>query len=381
MSEKKPGAGLEDVVAGESSICFIDGLKGILRYRGYAAQDLATKGSFEETLYLLWNGELPNKAQLTELRALLAENATPPAEAFAVMRTLPKDIHPMAALRTAMSVAGHSDPDVESSAKDPAAGRRSAARLQAWVVGLVAGWDRIRHGKEPIPAKAGLSLAGQLLYQLNGQEPSAVAESVMDECLTLHADHELNASTFTCRVAAATLTDIWSAVVGGIGALKGPLHGGANTDVMHMLIEIHESGKGVAGADEWVRTALANKRKISGFGHRVYRAPDPRATRLKVLSKKMAEDTGVSIWYDLSLAVEKAFSEQKSLPANVDFFSASTYYVMNVAPDMYTPIFAVSRMSGWTAHTLEQYANNRLIRPRADYIGPDAREVPPLESR
>jgi dTDP-4-amino-4,6-dideoxygalactose transaminase len=381
MSEKKPGAGLEDVVAGESSICFIDGLQGILRYRGYPAQDLATKCSFEETLYLLWNGELPNKAQLDELRALLAENATPPAEAFAVMRTLPKDIHPMAALRTAMSVAGHADPDAEASAKDPAAGRRSAARLQAWIVGIVAGWDRIRRGKEPIPAKAGLSLAGQLLYQLHGEVPSPAAEKTMDECLTLHADHELNASTFTGRVAAATLTDIWSACIGAIGALKGPLHGGANTDVMNMLLEIHETGKGAAGADEWVRNALANKRKISGFGHRVYRAPDPRATRLKVLSKKMADDTGVQTWYELSLAVEKAFHDQKNLPANVDFFSASTYYVMNIAPDMYTPIFAVSRMSGWTAHILEQYANNRLIRPRADYIGPDAREVSSIEAR
>lgn len=381
MSEKKPGAGLEDVVAGESSICFIDGLKGILRYRGYPAQDLATKCSFEETLYLLWNAELPNKGQLAELRAQLDSYATPPAEAIAAMRTLPKDIHPMAAIRTAMSVAGHYDPDAEKSAKDPAAGRRSAARLQAWIIPIVAAWDRIRHGKEPIAPKPGLSLAAQLMYQLNGELPSAAAEKTMDECLTLHADHELNASTFTCRVAAATLTDIWSAVVGGIGALKGPLHGGANTDVMNMLLEIDQSGKGVEGAGEWVREALANKRKISGFGHRVYRAPDPRATRLKQLSKLMADDTGVQTWYDLSLAVEKAFAEQKQLPANVDFFSASTYYVMKIAPDMYTPIFAVSRMSGWTAHTLEQYANNRLIRPRADYTGSDGREVAPIETR
>jgi citrate synthase len=380
-AEKKPGAGLEDVVAGESSICFIDGLKGILRYRGYPVQELAEKATFEEVVYLLWNGELPSQAQLAELRANLAEAMSPPEQAISAMRNLPNDIHPMAALRSAVSIAGHYDRDNESSPKDPAAARRTAIRLQGWIVSLVAAWDRIRRGKEVVEPKAGLSLAGQFLYQLSGEMPNAKAERVFDQCLTLHADHELNASTFTGRVIAATLPDIYSAVVGAIGALKGPLHGGANTDVMKMLMEIDATGKGAAGASDWVRDALAQKRKISGFGHRVYRAPDPRATKLKVLSEEVAKESGNGTWYELSLAVEKAFSEQKNLPANVDFFSASTYYVLGIPPDMFTPVFAISRMSGWLAHILEQYSNNRLIRPRADYRGPDERHVQELAKR
>lgn len=380
-AEKKPGAGLEDVVAGESSICYIDGLKGILRYRGYPVQELAEQCSFEEVVYLLWNGELPTKAQLEQLKKELEDAGDPPAEAFAAMRNIPKDVHPMAALRTVVSVAELYDADVEKSATDPAAARRSATRLQAWIVPLVAAWDRVRRGKEPVAHKKGLSLAAQFLYQLHGEEASKTAVDVFDQCLTLHADHELNASTFTARVIAATLPDLGSAVVGAIGALKGPLHGGANTEVMKMLMEIHAQGKGPDGASAWVKDALEKKKKISGFGHRVYRAPDPRATKLKVLSELMAKDTGVSTWYDLSLAVEKAFHEQKNLPANVDFFSASTYYVMNIPPDMYTPIFAISRMSGWLAHVLEQYSNNRLIRPRAEYLGSDERHVKALAER
>ncbi|HEU4408937.1 MAG TPA: citrate/2-methylcitrate synthase [Polyangiaceae bacterium] len=381
VAEKKPGAGLEDVVAGESSICYIDGLKGVLRYRGYPIQELAERATFEEVVYLLWNGELPKRAELEQFRRSLAEAGRVPEPVYDALRALPKDIHPMAALRTAISVAGHHDPDAEAGPRDPQAARRSAARLQAWVVGIVAAWDRIRRGKEPLAPRPGLSLAAQYFYQTNGTPASDGAVRVFDQCLTLHADHELNASTFTARVIAATLSDVYSSVVGAIGALKGPLHGGANTDVMKMLLEIDAQGKGPAGAKAWVEGALAAKRKISGFGHRVYRAPDPRATKLKELSALTAKDSGEPRWYELSLAVEKAFHELKNLPANVDFFSASAYYALGISPDMYTPIFAISRMSGWVAHVLEQYANNRLIRPRADYLGPDERHVEPLETR
>ncbi len=381
VAEKKPGAGLEDVVAGESSICYIDGLKGVLRYRGYPIQELAERATFEEVVYLLWNGELPKRAELDEFRRLLGEAGRVPEPVYDALRALPKDIHPMAAVRTAVSVAGHYDPDAEAGPRDPHAARRSAARLQAWIVSIVAAWDRIRHSKDPLAAEPGLSLAAQYFRQTTGARPSETAERVFDQCLTLHADHELNASTFSARVIAATLSDVYSSVVGAIGALKGPLHGGANTDVMKMLLEIDAQGGGPESAKAWVEGALAAKRKISGFGHRVYRAPDPRATKLKELSALMAKDSGEAKWYELSLAVEKAFHELKNLPANVDFFSASAYYALGIAPEMYTPIFAISRMSGWLAHALEQYSNNRLIRPRANYLGPDERHVVALAQR
>jgi citrate synthase len=381
VAEKKPGAGLEDVVAGESSICYIDGLKGVLRYRGYPIQELAERASFEEVVYLLWNGDLPGRAELEQFRGTLDAAGPVPEPVYDALRALPKDIHPMAAVRTAVSVAGHYDPDAEAGPRDAQAARRSAARLQAWVVGIVAAWDRIRRGKAPLAPRPGLSLAAQYFYLTNGAPASETAVRVFDQCLTLHADHELNASTFAARVVAATLSDVYSSVVGAIGALKGPLHGGANTDVMKMLLEIDAQGKGPEGAKPWVEGALAAKRKISGFGHRVYRAPDPRATKLKELSALTAKDAGEPTWYELSLAVERAFSELKNLPANVDFFSASAYYALGISPDMYTPIFAVSRMSGWLAHVLEQYANNRLIRPRADYVGSGERSVRPLAER
>ncbi len=384
MSDEKQarkGGGLEGMVAGDSAICFIDGQKGILRYRGYDISELSERGSFEEVAWLLWNGELPRAAELASFKKELADAVIVPRPVLEVMRAIPKDIHPMAALRTLVSVAGHTDPDAECDPLDRPANLRKATRLLGQIAALTAAWDRVRNGKEPVTAKPGLSYAGNFLHMISGNEPSEVATRVFDECLILHADHEFNASTFTARVIAATLPDVHSAVVGAIGALKGPLHGGANTGVMHMLLEIDQQG-GAPIASKWVREALAAKKKIMGFGHRVYKTDDPRATRLRKLSELVATAKGGDRkWFDLSIEVAKAFQEQKNLPANVDFFSASTYYVLGIVPDMYTPIFAVSRTSGWIAHVLEQFANNRLIRPLSNYVGPEARAFVPLEKR
>jgi len=384
MSDEKQtrkGGGLEGMVAGDSSICFIDGQKGILRYRGYDISELSEHGSFEEIAWLLWNGELPKDAELASFKKELNAAVTLPLPVLEVMRSLPKTIHPMAALRTLVSAAGHLDPDAECDPLDRAANLRKCTRLLGQISAITAAWDRVRNGKEPVAASASLSYSGNFLRMLSGNDPSETATRVFDECLILHADHEFNASTFTARVIAATLPDVHSAIVGAIGALKGPLHGGANTGVMKMLLEIEAAG-GAANASKWVREALVAKKKIMGFGHRVYKTDDPRATRLRKLSEQLASAKGADRkWFDLSVEVAKAFQEQKNLPANVDFFSASTYYVLGIAPDMYTPIFAVSRTSGWVAHVLEQFSNNRLIRPLSNYVGADARTWVPVNKR
>lgn len=376
----EPGKGLEGVIAGQSSVCSIDGDKGILRYRGYSIDDLAEHTTFEEVVYLLWNTDLPTSAQLGEFKKTLGAEMKLPAELISLLQSLPKNIHPMAALRSAFSLLGHFDPDAEAKADDMPVARRKAARIQAQIALLVPAWHRIRTGKPIVEPRPDLSLSANFLLGMNGEVPTAAAERVFDQCLTLHADHELNASTFSCRVIAATLADIHSALTGGIGALKGPLHGGANTQVMYMLQEIEREG-GIEKADGWVKNALDQKKKISGFGHRVYRTDDPRATFLKTLSRNLAQSKGDTKWFDLSEAVENAFKKYKNLPANVDFYSASTYHMLGIPGDMFTPIFAVSRASGWLAHVLEQYADNRLIRPRADYIGVIERKVAAIDSR
>jgi citrate synthase len=374
------GKGLEGVIAGQSAICSIDGDRGILRYRGYSIDELAEKATFEEVVYALWNGDLPNKAQLAQFRKELAAELKLPAEVIAHLRSIPKDVHPMAALRSGFSFLGHFDPDAEASPTDLAVQRRKATRILAQITLLVPAWERIRTGRAVVDPRPELSLAANFLLGMTGEAPSDAAERVFDQCLTLHADHELNASTFACRVIAATLADIHSALTGGIGALKGPLHGGANTAVMMMLYEIDKQG-GIEAADAWVKNALDQKKKISGFGHRVYRTDDPRATKLKQLSGALARASGNSKWFDLSQAVEAAFKKYKNLPANVDFYSASTYTMLGIPADMFTPIFAVSRTSGWLAHVLEQYSDNRLIRPRAEYIGVAERPVLAIEQR
>ena len=378
-SKKGAGAGLEGMVAGDSAICFIDGQKGVLRYRGYDITELAIGSTFEEVAWLLWHGELPTAVELAAFRAEVAAATVVPPAVYEAMRLVPKDAHPMAALRTLISFAGNVDPDAENEPLDRASNLRKAARLLGQTSAITAGWERTRSGKPLVPAAPKASFAANFLTMLNGLPPSEMATKVLDECLILHADHEFNASTFTARVIAATLPDLHSAVVGALGALKGPLHGGANTAVMKMLLEIDAQG-GAKVADKWVRDALAAKKKIMGFGYRVYKTDDPRATRLRKLSDMIGQGTERR-WFELSIEVERAFHEVKNLPANVDFYSASTYYVLGIAPDMYTPIFAVSRMSGWIAHVLEQFGNNRLIRPLSNYVGPEARAYVPADRR
>jgi citrate synthase len=367
--DAKPKAGLEDVVAGESAICYLDGARGVLAYHGYDIHDLAHAergASFEEVCFLLWHGRLPSRAELGDLQTQLASARVLPEPVIRAMRSLPK-VDGMDALRTLTSILGHYDNDAAE--MSPAANYRKAVRLTGQIASLVATWGRMAAGGGPIDPDPALGQAGNFLYLLTGLRPGALATRAFDVSLVLHADHELNASTFAARVAAATLTDIHSAIVAAIGTLKGPLHGGANADVMRMLLDIGRDA-GLDRAEAYVRAKLARKEKISGFGHRVYRTEDPRATHLRRFSKQLGEKAGEPQWFQLSQRIEAVVTGEKKLYPNVDFYSASTFYSLGIPIDLYTPIFAVSRISGWTAHVLEQYANNRLIRPRTDYIGP-----------
>jgi citrate synthase len=365
-TDAKPKAGLEDVVAASSAICYLDGERGVLAYYGYDIHDLARGASFEEVCYLLWHGRLPSRAELGDLQSQLAA-ARPLAEPILrLMRQLPPS-DGMDALRTLTSALGHYDREAADNSLQ--ANVRKAVRLTAQLGSLVATYGRLQAGGGPIQPDPALGHASNFLYMLTGTRPSALASRAFDIALVLHADHELNASTFAARVAAATLTDLHSAIVGAIGALKGPLHGGANADVMRLLIEIGEDAP-PERIDEAIRSRLARKIKIPGFGHRVYRTEDPRATHLRRMSKDLGERAGNRRWFEMSRRIEQLVTSEKKLYPNVDFYSASTYYTLGIPIDLYTPIFAVSRISGWTAHCLEQYANNRLIRPRTDYIGP-----------
>jgi len=366
VDEAKPKAGLEDVVAATSSICFLDGARGVLAYYGYDIHDLARGATFEETCYLLWHGRLPNRAELGDLQSQLAAARPLPESILRFMRQLPPS-DGMDMLRTLTSALGQYDPETPDNS--PQAQYRKAVRLTAQLGSIVATYGRLQAGGGPIQPDPALSQAANFLYMLKGERPSALATHAFDIALTLHADHELNASTFAARVAAATLTDLYSAIVAAIGALKGPLHGGANAEVMKLLIEIGPEAS-PERVDEAVRAKLAKKIKIPGFGHRVYRTEDPRATHLRRMSKDLGERAGNTRWYEMSQRIEKLVTGEKKLYPNVDFYSASTYYTLGIPIDLFTPIFAVSRVSGWTAHCLEQYANNRLIRPRTDYIGP-----------
>ena len=380
-TDTKPKAGLEDVVAGESAICYLDGDRGVLAYQGYDIHDLADaeRGvSFEECCFLLWHGRLPNRAELGDLQTQLAASRKLSEAVMRAMRSLPK-VDGMDALRTLTSILGHYDQDAHDSS--PQANYRKAVRLTGQLGSLVATWGRMAAGGGPIDPDPALGHAANFLYLLTGQRPSALAARAFDVSLVLHADHELNASTFAARVAAATLTDLHSTIVGAIGALKGPLHGGANADVMRMLLEIGRDA-GPDKAEAVVRAKLARKEKISGFGHRVYHTEDPRATHLRRFSKSLGERIGEPQWFEMSQRIESVIKAEKKLNPNVNFYSATMFYALGIPIDLYTPIFAVSRISGWTAHVLEQYANNRLIRPRADYIGPSyPQHFVPLEQR
>ena len=368
-------AGLEDVVANTSEICYIDGHEGRLVYRGYNVADLAETTSFEEVVYMLWKGDLPNAAQLREFKGELAQSQEMADSVERLIASLPHDTHPMDALRTAVSLAGIYDPDGNS--MTPEANHRKAVRLVAQLPAMVAAFDRMRHGKDPVKPNPELSLAENFLYMLHGERPKALHAKVFNTALILHADHELNASTFSARVTAGTLSDLYSAVTSAIGTLKGPLHGGANEQVMYMLEKIGS----VENAKPWIEGALARKEKIMGFGHRVYRTEDPRAVILRRLSKDVGEDAGDLKWYRMLNEVREAIMSSKKLYPNVDLYSGSVYAEMGIPTDIFTPVFAVSRVSGWTAHVLEQYQNNRLIRPRAEYTGATHRDFVPLELR
>jgi citrate synthase len=370
------GAGLEGVVATSSKICFIDGSQGILSYFGYNIHTLADNATFEEVIYLLWNGKLPNQQELAGLKSALVAERELPNEVIGFLKTVPKGGAPMDVLRTAVSMLSLYDPLGAQNSEE--ANVKKAVKLMARVATIVTSYDRLRNGKEIVPGDPQLGYAANFLATLTGKRPDDVMERVFDVALILHADHELNASTFAARVTAATLSDIYSAVTSAIGALKGPLHGGANEDVIRRLL----STKSADDAVEKVKQDLNNKIKIAGFGHRVYRTVDPRAIHLKKLSEELGRRTGHTELYEKSARVEQTVHELKDLNANVDFYSASTYYSLGIPVDLFTPIFAVSRMSGWTAHILEQYRNNRLIRPRADYQGaPDGQTWVSIDQR
>ncbi|MDQ3487820.1 MAG: citrate synthase [Acidobacteriota bacterium] len=377
-TEAKPKAGLEDVVAATSAICYLDGDRGVLAYYGYDIHDLARGASFEEVCYLLWHGRMPNRAELGDLQSQLAAERPLSEPILRLMKQLPAN-DGMDVLRTLVSALGQYDPQANDAT--PAANYRKAVRLTAQIGSIVAAYGRMKAGGGPIQPDPALGHAANFLYMLTGERPNALATRAFDIALVLHADHELNASTFVARVAAATMTDLYSATVGAIGALKGPLHGGANADVMRLLIEIGQDAP-AEKIDEAIRGKLARKVKIAGFGHRVYRTEDPRATHLRRMSKELGEKAGNTRWFEMSRRIEALVTGEKKLYPNVDFYSASTYYTLGIDIDLFTPIFAVSRISGWTAHCLEQYANNRLIRPRTDYIGPQhPQPLLPLDQR
>lgn len=367
--------GLRGVAVGTSSISDVNGEKGELIYQGYNIHDLAEHSTFEEVIFLLWNKRLPNRGELTELEQSLRGSYTVPAELIDLMKQFPREADPIDVLRTAISALEFYDANARDISRETSI--KTAIRLTAQFPTIVAAADRMRRGLDVINPDPRLSIAANFLYMLRGEKPSERETRIFDVCLILHADHELNASTFTARVVAGTLADMYAAVTAAIGALSGPLHGGANTAVMKTLLEIGS----VENVEPFIKKALTDKRKIMGFGHAVYKTEDPRATHLRKFSKEMGEAAGDSRWYEMSRKVEGEMLSQKGLYPNVDFFSASTYYMMGIPLDLYTPIFAVSRISGWTGHILEQYADNKLIRPRAEYIG--ARDLPyvPIEER
>ena len=357
--------GLEGIVATSSSICYIDGDAGVLSYRGIDIHELAERSTFEETTYLLWFGRLPTAEELKTFSADLANGRVLDGKIIDLLRSVPTTATPMEVLRTAVSLLSVYDADEKEVTHD--ANVRKAFRLTSQISMVVALFDRIRKGKNLIEADGSLSHAANFLWMLNGEKPSDTATRAFDVALILHADHELNASTFAARVIAATLADMHSAITGAIGALKGPLHGGANEATMRLLYAIDDAG---ADPVEYVRGMFAEKKKISGFGHRVYHTEDPRATHLRRMSEDLGRSAGSTKWFSMSQKIEAFVKQEKKLNANVDFYSASTYTTLGIDIDLFTPIFAVSRISGWAAHIIEQHDDNRLIRPRADYIGP-----------
>lgn len=372
--------GLEGVVVAETELSKIYGEEGRLVYRGYEIEDLAENATFEEVCHLLWYGELPTREQLAALNERLVADRDVNSEVIDILRRLPPSTHPMAALRTGASALASFDPEAED--MSPEANQRKAIRLTAKMPTLTAAIDRLRNGKEPIAPRKDLGLAANFLYMLSGSEPDELNARIMDVAFTLHAEHGMNASTFAARVTVATLSDMHSGVVSAIGTLKGPLHGGANERVMEMLKAIGEP----ENAEPWVRAALERKERIMGFGHRVYKALDPRAPILKKLAEELAAKGGNTKWLEISERIQAVMREEmekrgKPIYPNVDFFSASVYYTLGIPSDLFTNIFACARTAGWTAHIMEQLKDNRLIRPKAEYVGPLGKKVQPIERR
>lgn len=367
--------GLEDIVATHSRICDLDGKLGKLTYFGVDIHDLARHSTFEETAYLLWHGVLPTRAQLEEVTAQFQANRELPGRIIDIMHLMPRSSTPMDVLRTIVSAFSSFDANPDD--KSAEANYRRAIRLTAVLGTIMANWEHIRNGRKPVAPLRDHNTATNILYMLRGEMPDEYTAHVLDVALILHADHELNASTFAARVSAGTLADMYASVTSAMGTLSGPLHGGANEQVMRMLLRIGE----VSNTEPYIRNALEHKERIMGFGHRVYKTEDPRATHLRAMSEELGKRTGDSRWYQMSRIIEGYVKEHKGLNCNVDFYSASVYYMMGFPIDLDTPIFACSRISGWTAHVLEQYANNRLIRPRAEYDGPKVTEYVPLEQR
>ncbi len=367
--------GLEDIVAAHSHICDLDGKLGKLTYFGVDIHDLANHATFEETAYLLWHGTLPTQAQLAEVKTQLQASRALPGPISDFMRLLPKASTPMDVLRTIVSALALFDPTPDD--KSPTANRKRAIQLTAVMPTIVATWEHLRNGNEPVAPLADGDHATNFLYMLKGKMPDPTVAKMLDTVLTLHADHELNASTFAARVTAGTLAGMYAAITSAIGALSGPLHGGANEQVMRMLLRIGDVSK----TETYLQGALERKERIMGFGHRVYKTDDPRATHLRKMSEELGQSTGDSRWYEMSRLTEAYIKEHKGLYANVDFYSASVYYMMGLPIDLDTPMFACSRITGWTSHILEQYDNNRLIRPRAEYIGPKNVPCPPIAQR
>lgn len=365
--------GLEGIVATTSSISSI--IDGVLTYRGLNIDDLTEHASFEEVIYLLWFGKLPRQSELDRLLQQLDEEASLSEELIAVIESIPKDANPMAALRTCVSMLALYDHEANDMSRE--ANVNKAIRLQAKLPAIVAAFARIRNGKQAIGPRKGVGIAHNFLYMLTGQDPDPIAVESLNKALVLHADHELNASTFAARVTVATLSDMYSGITSAIGTLKGPLHGGANEAVMEMLEEIGNASQ----VQSYIMDKLNNREKIMGFGHRVYKNGDPRAKHLKKMSQELGKLTGDSNWYEMSVQIEQLVTSEKGLKPNVDFFSASVYTALEIPRDLFTPIFAMSRVSGWTAHILEQYDNNRLIRPRAEYVGLSHQKYTPINLR
>lgn len=366
--------GLEGVIAAETKVSSI--IDSQLTYAGYDIDDLAENAEFEEIIYLLWHYKLPNKQELKELKEKLHEYMPLNDSVYNHFKEYAADhVHPMTALRTSVSYIAHFDPDAEDEGEDKKFER--AIRIQAKIASLVTAFARVREGKDPVMPNKDLSYAGNFLYMLRGEVPTDIEVEAFNKALVLHADHELNASAFTARCAVSSLSDMYSGIVAAVGSLKGPLHGGANERVMNMLSDV----KTVDAVDDYIDEKIKNKEKIMGFGHRVYKDGDPRAKYLKEMSKKITEETGQSPLFDISVKIADKMHEEKGLIPNVDFYSATVYHSLNISHDLFTPIFAVSRTSGWIAHMLEQYRDNRIIRPRAQYIGETNRTYLPIEER